>query len=76
MFHDPHCHEMLLGALALAATGLAVFPAAYRTKWPATDRGFYDATTNPATIKRWFGGNFKRNLAVRTGLCHHRREIN
>ena len=68
MFDDPYCHEILLAALSLAATGLAVFPCVYCKKEPATGRGFYDATTNPATVRRWFGGNFKRNLAVRTGL--------
>lgn len=68
MFHDPHCHDMLMAALALARTGLLVFPCVYCQKEPATKHGFYDATTNPATIKRWFGGNFRRNLAVRTGL--------
>jgi Bifunctional DNA primase/polymerase, N-terminal len=33
---------------------------------PATARGFYDASTNPATIRRLFG-NGDRNMAVRTG---------
>jgi len=60
---------MLAAALALAATGLAVFPCVYCKKEPATLRGFSDASTNRATVKRWFGGNFKRNLAVRTGLA-------
>jgi Bifunctional DNA primase/polymerase, N-terminal len=66
---DPACREMLIAALALAAAGLAVFPAVYRTKEPATKRGFYDASTNLATVRRWFGGNYRRNLAVRTGLA-------
>jgi Bifunctional DNA primase/polymerase, N-terminal len=69
MFDDPYCHEMLAGALALAAAGLLVFPCIHGQKGPATRRGFYDATTNPATIKRFFGGNFRRNLAVRTGCA-------
>jgi hypothetical protein len=56
-------------ALDYAARGLAVFPCIYRTKEPATRRGFYDATTNPATIRRWFGGSHQYNLAVRTGLA-------
>lgn len=68
-FQDPDCREMLASALSLAASGIAVFPCIWRKKEPATRRGFYDATTNPATIQRWFGGNFKRNLAVRTGLA-------
>jgi hypothetical protein len=69
MFNDPYCQEMLLDALALAAIGLSVLPCIYCQKEPATKRGFYDATTNPATIKRWFGGNHPYNLAVRTGLA-------
>ena len=68
-FGDPECGAMLDAALALAAKGMAVFPLKYLTKEPATRCGFYDASTNPATIERWFGGNFKRNLAVRTGLA-------
>ena len=68
-FRDPDCRAMLAAALALAATGPAVFPSIYCKKEPVTRRGFYDASTNPATVKRWFGGNFKRNLAVRTGLA-------
>jgi hypothetical protein len=64
----PHCREVLEAALALAAEGIAVFPLKYATKEPeARSRGFYDATTNPATIRRWFGGKFKRNLGARTG---------
>jgi hypothetical protein len=68
MVQDPYCQEILKAALALAAQGIAVFPLKYATKEPeARSRGFYDATTNPATIRRWFGGNFKRNLGARTG---------
>jgi Bifunctional DNA primase/polymerase, N-terminal len=69
MFQDGYCHDVLTAALALTSTGLAVFPCVYRQKEPGTKHGFYDATTNPATVKRWFGGNFRRNLAVRTGLA-------
>jgi hypothetical protein len=32
-------------------------------------RGFYSASTNPATIRRWFGGTQDYNLAVRTGMA-------
>jgi hypothetical protein len=59
--------DTLQYALDLAAQGIAVFPLKYQTKTPDTRHGFKDATTNPATIKRWFGGDYKRNLAVRTG---------
>jgi putative DNA primase/helicase len=44
--------SLLKAALAYAAAGLAVFPLVPRTKEPATKRGFYDATTNPETIRR------------------------
>jgi hypothetical protein len=69
MFQDHYCHHVLTAALALASDGRAVFPLIYCQKEPATEHGFYDATTNPATIRRWLGGNFRRNLAVRTGLA-------
>jgi hypothetical protein len=64
---DSYCRDVLNAALSEAAQGIAVFPCLYGQKEPATKRGFYDATTNPATIKRWFGGSFKKNLAARTG---------
>jgi hypothetical protein len=32
-------------------------------------RGFYSASANPATIRRWFGGAHAYNLAVRTGMA-------
>jgi len=51
----------------IAGEGFWVFPCVYGRKEPATKRGFYDASANPATIRRWFGGNFRCNLAVRTG---------
>jgi hypothetical protein len=63
----PYCQAVLESALALAAKGISVFPLKYRSKKPDTRRGFYDATTNPATIKRWFGGGYERNLGARCG---------
>jgi Bifunctional DNA primase/polymerase, N-terminal len=54
-------------ALALGKAGIAVFPCLYAKKVPAIRGGFYAATTNPATIRRWFAGAFPRNLAARTG---------
>jgi hypothetical protein len=56
-------------ALSLAAEGYSVFPCVARTKQPAVRRGFYSANTNPATIRRWFGGTVNYNLAVRTGMA-------
>jgi hypothetical protein len=60
--------NFLEAALDYAALGFSVFPCRYRTKVPATRRGFYDATTNPATIRRWFGGAQEYNIAIRTGM--------
>jgi hypothetical protein len=60
---------MLEAALDLAALGFAVFPCLPQSKEPATKRGFYDATTNPATIRRWFGSPAQYNVAIRTGLA-------
>jgi Bifunctional DNA primase/polymerase, N-terminal len=48
---------MLADALDYAAQGRAVFPCRPGTKEPATRRGFKDATTNPATIRRWWLAN-------------------
>jgi hypothetical protein len=58
--------QMMQAALSFAARGLPVFPCHPRTKEPATKRGFYDATTNPATIRRyWSRTNY--NIAIATG---------
>ena len=59
----------LSAALHYASHGLAVFPCIARSKEPAVRRGFYSATTNPAMIRRWFGGGHDYNVAVRTGLA-------
>ena len=63
-----HGRKTLCAALSYAASGLAIFPCQYRAKEPAVHRGFYSATTNPATIQRWFGGTVDFNIALRTGL--------
>jgi hypothetical protein len=62
--------SLLAIALDLAALGFSVFPCLEKTKKPATGRGgFHHATTNPATIRRWFGDSFHNyNLAIRTGI--------
>jgi Bifunctional DNA primase/polymerase, N-terminal len=62
-------HEFLETALRYAAQGFAVFPCKYCTKQPALPGGFYAATTNPETIRRWFGGTCRYNVAIRTGLA-------
>jgi Bifunctional DNA primase/polymerase, N-terminal len=60
---------ILPAVLDYAARGFAVFPCLERDKRPAINGGFKAATTNPATIRRWFGDAFHRyNIAVATGL--------
>jgi hypothetical protein len=64
---EPNVAETLLNAaLAYAAAGLAVLPLNPRTKEPATKRGFYDATTNPETIRRFWRVT-DRNVGIATG---------
>jgi hypothetical protein len=60
---------MLEAALDLAALGFCVFPCLPQSKEPATKRGFYDATTNPATLRRWFGSPAQYNVGIRAGLA-------
>jgi hypothetical protein len=57
---------LLKAALIYAAAGLAVFPLNPRAKKPATKRGFYDATTNPETIRRFWRVT-DRNIGIATG---------
>ena len=58
---------MLTAALDYARRRWQVFPLQPNTKEPATRRGFYDATDNPATLHRWFDRGFPYNVAIRTG---------
>jgi putative DNA primase/helicase len=59
----------LEAALDYAALGFSVFPCCFQLKEPATRRGFYNATTNPATIRRCFGSTQAYNIGIRTGLA-------
>lgn len=53
-------------ALAYAEAGWTVFPCGYGTKVPATNRGFYDGTTNVEAVKAAFSkGTF--NVGIATG---------
>jgi hypothetical protein len=58
---------LLTIALDYAARGLAVFPCLEKSKAPACGRGFHEATSNPATLRRWFGSHHAYNIAVATG---------
>jgi Bifunctional DNA primase/polymerase, N-terminal len=55
-------------ALKYAARGVAVFPCWPASKEPACRRGFKDATTNPAMIRRWWLANSSYNIAIATGI--------
>lgn len=62
------------GALATAAlwyatNGIAVFPIQPRDKkpFPGT-RGFKDATTDPAAVRRWWAHTPNANIGVPTGI--------
>jgi hypothetical protein len=55
-------------ALQYAARGYQVFPLKTGSKEPATRRGFYEATSNTATLRRWFTGARPYNIGIRTGV--------
>jgi hypothetical protein len=59
---------MMAAALDYAALGHAVFPCRPAAQEPATWRGFKDATTNPATIRRYWLANGDYNIGIATGL--------
>jgi hypothetical protein len=52
-----------------AARGLQSFPLKPRMKEPAIWRGFHSATTNPATLRRWFAQGYPYNIGIRTGMA-------
>jgi hypothetical protein len=58
--------DLLEAALAYGAAGVPVFPLEPRGNVPVTKRGFYDATTNPATIRRFWRAP-DRNIGIPTG---------
>jgi Bifunctional DNA primase/polymerase, N-terminal len=60
---------MLEAALDYAGQGYSVFPCWPMTKEPATWRGFKDAVSNPATIRRWWLADPSYNIAIATGLA-------
>ena len=65
---------MLAAALAYAARGWPVFPLKPRDKVPAIPKteggsGFYDATTDPAVIRRWWERWPDANVGLATGAA-------
>lgn len=59
-------------ALALAASGVPVFPCLPRTKVPAVAKGFMAATTDISTINAWWTDEPNYNVALSpedAGLC-------
>ena len=65
-------NELLAAALDYATRGWAVFPLAERSKLPKISKadggdGFYDATTDEAQIREWWGRWPNANVGIRTG---------
>jgi hypothetical protein len=58
---------MILAALAYAKQGFRVFPLRPRSKIPATQNGFKDATTNEEQIRQWWSANTEFNIGIATG---------
>ena len=54
-------------ALAYAKIGMAVFPLVPRSKNPATEHGFLDATTDTQQIEVWWKRNPNYNIGIATG---------
>jgi hypothetical protein len=59
--------NLLEAALSYSAEGYLVFPCKPRSKVPATEHGFYDATKDEETIRGWWEENPRYNVAIRTG---------
>ncbi len=60
--------EMLRAALALAARGFYVLPCRERGKVPLTRDGFKSATTDEATIRRWWTRFPAANIGLAPGI--------
>jgi hypothetical protein len=68
LFSIPPNASMLEAALAYASVGWAVFPVHPKNKRPYPgSRGFYDATTAPEQIHRWWWRNDISMIALATG---------
>lgn len=57
---------MLAEALAYAEAGWRVFPCQYQGKSPVTPKGFYDASSDPEQIQKWWSTSAKwpHNLGI------------
>ncbi len=62
-------NPLLEAALAYARMGLPVFPCAPGRKAPLTDNGFRDATTDEATVRKWWRDNPRANIGMPTGTA-------
>src|SRR5215203_5585187 len=62
-----YSHELLGGALLYAGRGIPVFPCEAGGKRPLTAEGFLEATTEGASIRRWWGRWSNANVAIPTG---------
>lgn len=66
--HAPTGYSMLQAALYYASIGLHVFPLSPGSKLPLKEsRGFEDATTDPAQLRRWWKEDDTRNVGIATG---------
>ena len=64
---EGHSRELLRGALLYAGRGVRVFPCEAGGKRPLTADGFPEATTDGASIRRWWGRWPNANVAIPTG---------
>jgi len=60
---------MLSSALALARSGMAIFPCRVRDKRPATANGFKDATRDSEQIRAWWQQDENFNIGIATGAA-------
>ena len=59
--------ELMDSALKYAKLGLAVFPLFPKSKKPATEHGFKDATKDPEQIRYWWTVQPDCDIGIATG---------